>query len=148
MTGGLPSCQWSAPDGRIVQAIGVDASHWAQSLPELLRLTEQSSIASDPEILRKLQEAAELVETGQDLTPNQACTMFSRMLQMRGEPAGTTFSVGMFPDRDSAQAINGQACSAGAYTSILLADQRELREPLPIETVAELLRTAHRRALG
>jgi len=83
MTGGLPNCQWANANGRYVQAVGLNASFWAQSLPE-------------------------------------------------------------FEKRP--QAVAGQACSAGVFTSVMVADQHGLDAPLPIEAVTRLLQATRRRA--
>lgn len=148
MTGGIPNCQWADPDGRFVQAAGIDASLWARSLPELIRLIQQSGQFSDSENMRKLREGAQLIAAGQDLNARQACSLFSRMLELQGQPAGTSISVAALPTRENPQAVTGQACSAGVYTSVMIADQRGLDDPLPVEAITRVLRSAHRRTVG
>ncbi|HET8961986.1 DUF3558 family protein [Nocardioides sp.] len=148
MTGGLTNCQWAIADGGFVQVIGSTSSTWAQSLPDALRALESSGQFTDSANLRKIRAGAELVEAGQELDPVEACSLFSEMLELQGQPAGSRWIVNVVPDRENAMAVTGQQCTEGRFTSVMIADETGLGEPLPIAPVSEALRSAHRRNLG
>ena len=148
LTGGLANCQWATADGGYVQTAAATAPEWAQSLPEMFRAIEASGRFTDAENLRKLREGARLVQAGKVLSPVAACALFSEMLELQGQPAGTTSIVNVVPSREDPQAITGQMCSGGRFTSVMIASQTGLDEPLPVEAVASALRSAHRRSMG
>lgn len=148
LTGGVPNCQWASPDGPYVQVIGVEASEWARSLPEIVRALEASGQFSDAANLRKLRAAAKLVEGGTDLDSKQACALFSQMVELQGQPPKTTYVVTVIPTRADPKAVSGQMCSIGTFTSVMVADPAGLDAPLPIEEVGKAARAAHRRAIG
>ncbi|MEV6418034.1 DUF3558 family protein [Kribbella sp. NPDC051718] len=148
LTGALPNCQWRAPDGRFAQVIGLDASQWARSLPEAIRAIEASGQFSDAENMRKLRAAVKLVEAGQDVDPNEACSLFSQMLELQGLPPNTPLGVSVLPTRSDPKAVSGQMCSAGIFASVLIADSNGLDGPLPTEAVEKITKSAHRRAIG
>ena len=144
LTGGVPNCQWAVPDGRYVQTVGVEAAEWARSLPELIRIIEASGEFSDTENMRKLRQGADLVEAGQDLDPGAACSLFSQMVELQGQPPGNSWIVTVVPTRTDAQAVTGQMCSVGSFTSVMVADMEGLDGPLPLDEVAEAIKLAHR----
>jgi hypothetical protein len=148
LTGGLPNCQWADSDGRYVQAVGIDASEWARSLPEIVRALEASKEFSDAENLRKLRAAAKLLESGDKIDSHEACSLFSQMLELQGRPPKTTFALSVIPTREDPKGISGQMCSVGTFTSVMLADTTGLDEPLPVDAVGNAARAAHRRAIG
>lgn len=148
LTGGLANCQWATADGGYVQTAAATAPEWAQSLPEIFRTIEASGTFTDAENLRKLREGAKLVQAGKALSPVEACGLFSEMLELQGQPPDTTSIVNVVPSREDPQAITGQMCSGGRFTSVMIASQTGLDEPLPVEAVANALRSAHRRSIG
>ena len=148
LTGGTPNCQWAAANDHWLQVITVDASTWAQSLPEILRQVEASGQFDDPANLQKLQQAAALIEDGEVLDPTEACSLFSEMLELQGQPPGSSMIVTVIPTRAQRQGVSGQMCSDGRFTSVLLADTAGLQGPLPIPAVAETTRLVHRRSMG
>ncbi|MFC6287643.1 DUF3558 family protein [Nocardioides sp. GCM10027113] len=147
-TGGMPNCQWLTGDGVFVQTVAVPAPVWAQSLPEILRLVEASGLAGDGEDLEKFRAGAELVEGGEDLDPDAACSLFSTMLELQGRPEGSSTIVTVVPDPGSPQAVTAQACSRGRFTSVLVGDATGLQGALPDSQVARTLTEVHRRHLG
>ena len=148
LTGGVANCQWAAAEGSFVQAIGAPSSAWAESLPENLRAIEASGQFTDSANMRKLRKAAELVEGGQDPSPVQACSLFSDLLELQGQPRGTHRIVTVIPTRAAPQGVTGQWCSRGRFTSVLVGNQKGLEKPLPVQMVAHALNSAHRRNLG
>lgn len=148
LTGGLPNCQWMAPDGRYAQVVGVEASAWARSLPEIVRALEASGQFSDSENMRKLRAAVGLIEAGKDLDADEACSLFSQMVELQGQPPNTSLIVTVIPTRSNPKAVSGQMCSARTFTSVMVADQGGLDEPLPVDEVGKAIKAAHRRAIG
>jgi hypothetical protein len=136
------------PDGRYVQVVGIEASEWARSLPEIVRALEASGEFSDAVNMRRLRDAAELVESGEDLDPHEACSLFSQLAELQGRPPKTSFAVSVIPTRSDPKAVSGQMCSVGTFTSVMVADTTGLDGPLPIDEVGKATRAAHRRALG
>jgi hypothetical protein len=134
-------------DGQYVQVISVDSSEWGQALPELLRVVDASAIA-DGAGIRRLLEAAELVESGQRLSPDDACSLFSKLVELQGQPPASSRIVAVVPTRQNPQAVSGQQCSQGRFTSVLVANQAGLNEPLPLEDVAKILQAVHSRTVG
>jgi hypothetical protein len=148
MTGALPTCKWVGPEGQFVQAASVDASTWAKALPELIQVLQASGQFTDSENMRRLEEAAELVAAGRELDPSEACSLFSRMVELQGRPPGTPMSVSVVPSQENPQVVTGQICRAGIFTSVTVADQLGLDLPLPIDEVAAAVKSAHRRGVG
>lgn len=144
----MANCQWTAANGRFVQAIGTPSPYWAQSLPDALRAVEASGQFTDPKDLKKLHRGAELIQAGQDLDPIEACSLFSKMLELQGQPEGTPWVVLVAPTRENPQAVTGQMCSEGKFTSVMVADGSGLEGPLPKAQVTHALKSAHRRNLG
>lgn len=148
LTGGIPNCQWADANGRYVQAVGIDASEWVRSLPDIVRALEASKEFSDAENLRKLRAAAKLLESGDKIDSREACSLFSQMAELQGRPPKTTFLVSVIPTRADPKGISGQMCSVGTFTSVMLADTTGLEDPLPVDAVGNATKTAHRRAIG
>lgn len=148
MTGGMANCQWLTEDAVFVQTVAVPAPVWAQSLPDLLPLVEASGLAGDGEALEKFRAGAELVEGGEALDADAACSLFSTLLELQGRPGGSATIVTVVPDPGSPQAVTGQACSGGAFTSVMVGDARGLQGALPDARVARALTEVHRRHLG
>lgn len=145
--GALPDCRWTAADGRYVQVVAVPADAWSQGLPQALRALEASGLLDDGENARKLRAGAELVEGGEVLSPQEACALFSRMLEVQGLPAGSLSTLNVIPSRDDPQVLTGQMCSSGHFTSVTMGDQEGLDEPLPLDEVEKTLQQVHRSTL-
>lgn len=147
LVGGLPVCKWPTVGG-FVQVGSLPAQDWAQGLPDLLRTLEEAGIAKHSDDMRQLQQIRDLIESGQAMTPTEACAAFSKMLEVQGQPAGTPLIVNVFPSNEDPQAMTGQMCSAGRFTTVTLAKDGGLAPPLPGEQVVRALRLAHRRSFG
>jgi len=148
LAGGLPNCQWAAPDGRYVQTAGVDASDWARVLPAMIQALEASGQFDDTTNLRRLREGSKLVEAGQDLEADQACSLFSQMVELQGRPPGTKWIVTVAPTHADPKAVSGQMCAGGRFTSVMVADAAGLDAPLPVNEVGQAIKIAHRRNTG
>lgn len=147
LVGGLPACQWPT-DAGFVQVGSLSAEDWAQGLPELVRTMNDAGLALDADDERALQEIRETIEAGRDLTATEACSAFSKMLELQGEPAGTTSTIRVWPSESDPQAMSGQMCSAGRFTTVTIAETAGLVTPLPGGRVMTALRLAHRRSIG
>lgn len=144
---GLPQCVWPAKTGTSrVQVASIDASTWSRSLPDILQQLEASIPASDKSNLDKLRKGADLVESGQDLDSDEACSLFSDMLEVQGQPPGSKSIVSVFPSLDKAQAVSAQICTNGHYTTVTTTDPDGLDDPLPTEAVGRAARRVHRAA--
>jgi hypothetical protein len=118
--GVLPVCIWGTLGDVGVQAGVVPADLWARSLPDLVaRLTASGTL--DDANLQKLEDAAELVESGETIPADQACVLFSQLVELNGMPAGSDSTVNLVPDRDDPQGITGQSCRDGAFGTVVLA---------------------------
>jgi hypothetical protein len=117
VVGALPACQWQDGDLR-VQVIQVPAGEWAVSMPALLDQMRESG-GLDETNLARIDEAIELIESGV-VAPAAACAMFSTMAEIAGHETGTDRLVNLVPNAEEPQALSGQACFDGVYTSVLL----------------------------
>lgn len=148
LTGGIPNCQWPFPDGRFIQLVATSASEWARSLPEVMRMLDQSGIIVDQEQKDRLKAGQELVERGGRLDPDEACDLFSLMLELRGGPPGQQHTVNIIPSPEDPQAVTAQMCSGGRFTSVMIASSQGLAEPLPGQQVVDVVQAVHRRTLA
>jgi hypothetical protein len=115
----IPACQWGSLDDVGVQAGIVDAGLWAHSLPDLV--TEfQASGALDEENVAKLEEAAELVESGREIADDRACELFSDLVELNGLPAGSNLTVNLLPSAEDPVAFSAQTCRNGRFASVLV----------------------------
>ena len=146
LPGGMPNCRWSLSNGSFIQVIAASASDWARSLPEALRAIEATGAAIDPDQVKALRDAARLVEGGGQVEPDEACELFSQMLELRGEEPGQDHTLNVVPSRDDPHAVNGQMCSDGRFTSVMIASDDGLTEPLPMQLVIDATQIAHGRA--
>lgn len=146
LVGSLPACKWQTDTG-FVQVGSMSSADWAQGLPELLRTLEASGLADSAEDKRTLAKARDLIGKGRAVTPTQACAAFSAMLEIQGEPPGTTSTVHVWPSNENPQALAAQMCSAGTFTTVTLMDEEGVEPALLAEKVVESLRIAHRRGL-
>lgn len=148
LAGGLPNCKWTESDGRYVQTAGADASDWARVLPEMIQALEASGQFDDTANLRRLRDGSKLVEAGQELEADAACSLFSQMVELQGRPSGTKWIVTVAPTHADPKAVSGQMCSAGRFTSVMVADLAGLDAPLPVYEVGQAIKLAHRRNAG
>jgi hypothetical protein len=118
IAGQLPACVWGTPE-KHVQVGSVSAGVWARGLPTVVEQLKASG-AVDAANLQKLEDAADLIATGESIPPGRACDLFSRLVEMNGLAKGSTVTVNLVPDANDPQAITGQACQGGIYTTVLL----------------------------
>lgn len=116
---GLPVCQWGSHDDIAVSVGKVSAEEWATQLPKVLDQLEGSRLMADPDYRRSLKTARRLVMSG-NLDGQQACEVFSALLEIQGHPPGTSRTVNVVPSQADPQAINGQSCVRGMYSSVQL----------------------------
>lgn len=117
----LPACIWGSLDDVGVQAGVVDAGLWARSLPEVVESLKQSGVVDDAANLRKLDEAADLIESGSEIPAAEACELFSDLIELNGVPRGSDTTVNLVPSAEDPQAITAQICRDGAYATVLVA---------------------------
>lgn len=121
-TAGLPVCQWRSPDGVGIQLVSVPAATWAKQVPAILEQIQASDLLhKDPEFGRKMEDVRRLLKSGAARDPDGACALFGGLLEIQGQPAGESSVINLIPTKDDPQAISGQSCSQGMYTSVLLA---------------------------
>jgi hypothetical protein len=117
--GTAPACLWGDLDATGVQVARMGAGAWADQMPILVGQLEESGTLP-AEQMAALEEAAAMVEAGDTIEPARACDLFSVMLEMTGRAPGTEFSLTVFPTVEDPQAISGQACVDGVYSSVML----------------------------
>lgn len=113
-----------------------------------MQMMEDSGLVKDADGKRKFQRLRDLVEPGVLMSPTEACQVFSAMLEVQGQPPGTQSILNVFPHAENAKAMSGQICSAGRFTTVTLANEDGLAQPLPGEQVQHALELAHRRSLS
>ena len=120
--GNLPLgvCRWQGDGGSWIQVADLPAGDWARQLPALVAGVEASGLVDDEENTARLREAADLVASGATIEPAEACELFSAMLEVAGHPGGSAYTVNIVPTAENPQALSGQACVDGTYTSVLL----------------------------
>jgi len=121
--GGLPACQALIAGSSLgidrIQVIQVPAEDWATTLPALIDEVLGSGLVKDPAQLRRLEQGREMIDSGDELTADSACELFTTLVvSLQGLEAGAQSIVNVLPDRQNPQAVNGQACSDGTYTSV------------------------------
>jgi len=139
-TAGVQHCQWSGAEARFVQVVSIPAQDWARSLPDIVRAAKSSGVLSDEENLKRLEEAAGLVEAGREIGPAEACSLFSTMIEeFQGMPAGSDQIVTLLPTGEDPMAVTSQVCREGRYTSVMVADRAGFEDTAPLEErLAEL----------
>ena len=118
IAGELPACVWGTPV-KGVQLGSVSSVVWARGLPTVVEQLKASG-AADAATLQKLEDAADLVATGESIPAGQACDLFTKLVELNGLPKGSNVTVNLIPDANNPQAISGQACLGGIYTTVLL----------------------------
>jgi len=149
LVGSLPACRWLIENGGgFIQVGSLSSPDWAQGLPDLMRTLEAAGALNedaDPETVRRFRD---LVSSAQSVGPTEACDAFSAMLELQGDAPGTTMAVTAFPSKERPQALSGQICSAGRFTTVTLAVETGLDEPFPVKKVTSLVRAAHAASLN
>lgn len=146
--GGLPACHWETPAGDRVQVIGASAGTWAMQLPAAIEQVKKSGLLDDPETARKLEAARDLIASGNEIAPDRACELFSMLLEVQGQPAGSFSTVNLIPTRENPKAINGQACSGGKFTSVQLVAPNLSGSDDEVSRLSSALTSAHERNRG
>ncbi|WP_342373381.1 hypothetical protein PCC79_06845 [Propioniciclava soli] len=126
----------------------MDASQWAKALPDAVETIEQAIDSPQLAPMKpRLERVRELIASGETLSSTDACSIFSTLAEMGGEPAGSQVTHRVVPSNENPLAVNVQICEAGWYTSLqLMSPQQKLPEPLPIEQVTQAAQAAHERA--
>ncbi len=120
--GDLPVCVWGSLDGVGAQVGVFPASDWARELPGLVEKLQASGLLEgDDDNQRKLEEASDLVESGQTIPADEACGLFTDLVELNGQPEGSDRIVALFPSADDPQAVTGQSCRDGRYATVTLA---------------------------
>ncbi|SDU38780.1 DUF3558 family protein [Amycolatopsis keratiniphila] len=146
--GGLPACHWKTPAGGRVQVIGTSAEKWATQLPAAIEQLKKSGLLDDPETARKLEAARDLIASGKEIAPDRACELFSTLLEIQGQPVGSSRTVNLIPTRENPKAINGQACSGGRFTSVQLVAPNLSGSDDEVSRLSSVLTSAHERNRG
>jgi hypothetical protein len=124
-------------DGVGVQVAQVPASAWARALPALADQLEAADTFDDPGFRRRLEEAARLIERGRTIRSERACGLFTDMLELQGGvPAGSDFAITYIPSDQDPQAVSGQACVDGTFTSVSVG-KPDLQVGAELEAVME-----------
>lgn len=145
-TSEVPTCEWEVKPKGMISVMSMDATEWAQTLPEIL--ASSSSLKLGAEDLQQLEDAAELIETGRDVTPEKACSLFSDMLELQGQRPGTIGIVSAGPSREDAKYLNAQVCTEGRFTSLVVAKVGGFSAPFPDKTVQAIAFNANKRSAG
>ena len=118
IAGQLPACVWGTPE-KHVQVGSVSAVDWARGLPTIVEQLKAGG-AVDAANFQKLEDAADLIASGESIPADQACGLFTKLVELNGLPKGSNMTVNLVPDANDPQAITGQACLGGNYTTVLL----------------------------
>jgi hypothetical protein len=136
--GSMDVCIWGNLNTTGVQIARVSADEWALSLPQLVEPLRGSDLLP-PEKLAMLEDFAANIESQSTIEPAAACEAFSLMLEASGQPhANVTLRV--IPTRKDPQAISGQACVEGVYSTVMLADADLTASDDELQAVEEALR--------
>ncbi|MFK0244873.1 hypothetical protein ACIQUM_09250 [Amycolatopsis azurea] len=146
--GGLPACHWEIPAGGHVQVIGTSAETWATQLPTAVEQVKRSGLLDDPETARKLEAARDLIASGKEIAPDRACELFSTLLEVQGQPAGSSRTVNLIPTRANPKAINGQTCDGGRFTSVQVVAPNLSGSDDEVSKMSSVLTKAHERNRG
>ncbi|GAA1402333.1 hypothetical protein [Oerskovia paurometabola] len=135
----FPACVWGDPAGATVQVSRIPAADWAQQLPEMLQQLEATGLVDDAENTRKIREASALVGTGEKLDAVQACEIFSTTIEIAGGEPGRTETVNIVPSLEDPQALTGQSCRDGVFSSVLVMKDGITGAPEEVATVEQAL---------
>lgn len=120
IAGELPACQWGELGAVGVQVGRVDASVWARSLPTVVAQLEASGLVDDDMNAQRLEDAAELVASGETIAPEQACELFGDLAEIGGQGKDARVSISLVPSSADPQAISAQGCRDGVYSTVLV----------------------------
>lgn len=130
-----------------MQVVSVPATVWAEQLPVILEQVQASGALADPGNRRKLRAARRLLDSGRG-SSQRPCDIFATLLEIQGHPSGTSRTVNVIPTRQQPQAISGQDCSRGRYTSVLLVAPDLSGSDGEISRTLTALIRAHERGVG
>lgn len=116
---GLPACRWGSPAGIGVQVIDVPVADWVANLEPALEEIAASDLGDDPATAAKLEEAGDLLASG-DVDDVEGCELFALFLEIQGLAPGQSRTVNVIPDQQSPEAVSGQSCADGRFTSVLI----------------------------
>ena len=116
---GLPACRWGSPAGIGVQVIDVPVADWVANLEPALDQIEAGGLADDPETAAKLQEARALLASD-DVDDVEGCELFALFLEIQGLAPDQSRTVNVIPDQQAPEAVSGQSCADGRFTSVLI----------------------------
>ena len=114
----LRACMYGRLDDVGVQVAQAPAGEWARALPGMLDQLKDMGGAGFPDALRQIEEAAQLIERGEAVPPEQACQLFDDMLAFRGIDSSSDGVISYVPDREDPLFASVQTCRDGTYTSI------------------------------
>lgn len=148
--GDTEQCRWVGDRGdrapTFVQTITSPADVWAQAVPDVLDNYERTGDITDDD-RREIEEAKRLAAMGSDLSPDQACALFTTMAEIGGAPQGSNFTVSYTPIVDQL-AASAQICTSGTFTSVLIS-KPDLEQSSELDqAMTEAVQTAHDRAVS
>lgn len=136
----LPACQFGDITKHGVQVAQAPAEDWAASLPSLAAMLQDNSAGiADPDKLQQLTEAIETLDTGGEISPDEACVLFSQLLELQGLEPGTRVTASYLPTKETALALSAQQCLNGRFTSILVGDPEIGQDPDVVSAVMAIL---------
>lgn len=123
---GLPTCRWGSPEGIGVQVVDVPVAEWVANLEPALDLVESSDLGDDPATAAKLKAARDLLASGdpEQMDDVEGCELFALFLEIQGLAPGQSRTVNVIPDRQSPEAVSGQSCTDGRFSSVLIQGSR------------------------
>ncbi len=140
---GLPACLWTTTGGR-VQVIRAPAGQWAMQLPNAVDQLLASGLEISQEDRRELDVALRLIRGGDQIDTDEACDMFSTVMEIQGQQPNSDETVQLFPSRDDLQAIAAQSCRNGYFTSVTLASPNLNGSQADIDRMSHVLSLAER----
>ncbi|MGN8552204.1 UNVERIFIED_CONTAM: DUF3558 domain-containing protein [Microbacterium sp. SLM126] len=136
----LRACQFGDITERGVQVTQVPAGEWAHALPAMVESMKDLPAGTlDASVMKQLEDASDAIAAGATIAAEEACTYFSRLLEIQGQEPGTTRAVTHYPDFESAIAITGQQCIEGTYTSLLVGRPDLTDDPEIVDQVSNVL---------
>ena len=136
----IPACQYGDLGSVGLQVAQVPAAEWARSLPSIVQtLLDLPEGVLDDRLRAQLEAAAEEVEAGAEIEPEEACGYFSGLLEVAGQDPGTTRTVNYLPDQASAVAVTGQQCVSGTFSSLVVAREGIPDDESIVDEVSALL---------
>lgn len=116
---GIPACTWPIEGGQ-VQVVRAPASAWAEQLPTLMNQVSTSGLKLSIADRQEFDAALQLLQRGEPVDADQACDLFSSLLELQGTEPGAQQTVQIAPSREDPQVISAQSCRDGMFTSVAL----------------------------